>query len=716
MILNQINLRKTSKDSILKMHDNNTLAFSNLEKKELQKIIISEMLAGRFTTALNATTIGFLIDKESTFRTIRSKGLFRYSTYFNKKCIVKDIAIEAQKTLNRGQSDDIEIGYLRAIITYSFIHQHYQALKQAIIQEIKSFEKKYVNASLLKTLIVFADFMFLTNHQPDDKRDTASIKSRTKEDISSAVSYLVFILSSIKSFNSSDAARIATDYIMKGGITKIILFALFVEDYKEIEILIDNFGYTLEYSSDDTLKLSPPTEDFEKLMRLGYIKSDIQSINDSIRFFQEAFFENALSFDKMIEELMGIEEMQFLRFTTTGNYPRYVLAIPQELSDYLTEKLFKSDDLFQDEVFHLDKIFKEQLMEADSLDKIVKGSLTLLEFLKIRRLFVFINTLFYKELNKLDSNAKTEHVLQSIVPILKEEVLYNLLSNITTPEKIDDFFDIVCWEQGSDRIFDLQYQSILFIDDTFLMPTNILTQSNAVRNLYASEYKKQNPNLFSDGQVDRLTDILADSFKTAGFKTLKQIKYNGGDIDLVVEINNALVFIECKQTLHPTSPYELRTTYDYIKKAQRQLDKILYSYENQDLKSKLIYKFGYKLDHIKKILTIVVLSNRFFCGNLFKHPVRSFHELKNLVEEGLMRTENGNYSLWSGNCFSLSELEAYLDDKNERHNHIFHNLKSYTMIYDSCNPKIEYTSYYVDGAEASKNLMEITKHLRKMPD
>src|SRR5207248_11416694 len=64
---------------------------------------------------------------------------------------------------------------------------------------------------------------------------------------------------------------------------------------------------------------------------------------------------------------------------------------------------------------------------------------------------------------------------------------------------------------------------------------------------------------------------------TTLFRSRSSVKYKyaqrAGDLDTLALIEDVLFVFECKNSLHPCSPFELRTSFDHLVEAQDQLDR-----------------------------------------------------------------------------------------------------------------------------------------------
>jgi len=708
MKIDTVNYKKVDKSILIA-----SLASGDFEKpsknqlKELIKKFGSAVDLGDYISARNTLIVSIHFQLEDTFDAIKRKGYFRYSKYINRKCIVKHIASELIEICKSQGclTDQINI-YLTSIINYSAILDSYNTFDKFALSEIKKFEKNFPGKSLIKTLLAYVDFLFLSDHYPKTKDDLSNISGRTKEDICLATSFLIHFYTERIKNQDIDITYVAEEYVMSSGIVKLIIPVCYHLDFKEFEILIDHFGYECNIK-DEILLIKPPFEDFEKSVRLGYIRTDIQSFND--RFESP----ETTSIEELVDELNKQDSLQFFKLIETHNYQRYRVEIPEPVYDFLIEKFIKPNELFREELIYLSSIFKEQLLNPIELEKIrIKDHLTLGEFVKIHRIFTIFYLLFAKEIYKKEK-IETKLLLRSLIPVYPADLFYEFMEKLLPTRKIDSFLDIVCWEPGLDKVFDLQYHSILFFNNHFLIPLSIFANSNKIRNLYASEYKQNNSQLLSDGEIDPLVDKLCASLAYASLEYYSQTSIGSTDIDVFVIYGNTLFVFECKHTLHPASTFDLRTTYDYIKKAESQLDLTIAEFYNGNLTEKIKRIYGLELVGIVRIQGVIVLSNRLFNGNIFRYPVRNINEIDNMINRGTMRTKDGEFWLWREKKLTISFLINYFSLDNELVQLLYDSLSKITLTYEFVRPVIKFDTYVLEVQGANLRMKEFTDNLEK---
>ncbi|MCJ7932614.1 MAG: hypothetical protein MUW56_03000 [Chryseobacterium sp.] len=703
----EINFKKVNTSELINsLREKKIEVPSKKQIKEVFKKAEQAMASGDYLTARNTLIFTIYFDCDNVFNQIRRKGLFRYSKYINKKCIIKNIATEI---LNRclgfeWMSSSIE-NYLKSIVNYSVVGDSLNLFEGHILREIHAFERKYKGRSLIKTLLAAVDYLFLTDHIRESKNDLSSLSGRTKEEISSAVSFLIYFYTDRVKTRNIDTVFIADEFIMSGDLSRLIIPTCYSLDCKEFEILIDHFDYSCEII-EDRISIKPPFEDFEKAIRLGYIRTDLQLMNDRIHNYDEI-----VSLEEIIDKLNGQDLFEFFKLVNTHDYVRYVLRVPDKLFDFIVDEFIQSDKLFREEVIYLSSVFKEQLLNFEDLDKIkIDKDLTITEFMKVRRVFILFYLLIKKGIYK-KGKIGTMVLLRSLIPSFLQDVFHEFFGKFLSADKIDPFLDVICWEPDLDVIFDLQYQPVLFIEDHFLLSLSVFANSNTIRNLYASQYKLNNTQLLNDGSIDPLVERLHASLEKASIECFSETNIDFSDLDEFAVFGDVLLVFECKHSLHPVSSYDLRTTYDYVKKAEKQLDLIIEDFNVGELKKKLETRCGVNLNGVEKIQGVIVLSNRLFCGNIFKYPVRSINEVDNMVNRGTMQTPEGIFWLWKDKKLTPEFLLEYFSLDNELTALLYESLSPKKLTYTFGKSIIDFTTYSLQLDNATSQLKEFANNL-----
>lgn len=131
---------------------------------------------------------------------------------------------------------------------------------------------------------------------------------------------------------------------------------------------------------------------------------------------------------------------------------------------------------------------------------------------------------------------------------------------------------------------------------------------------------------------------LRDEFLKQGFLAWSDISYRHGvegDCDVVALHGEYLFIFECKNSLHPCSAAELRTSFDYLVKARTQVEKFSTLWSDLHFRQYFSKRLNKDLSDVKTVVTAIVTGNRMFGGlQLEASKVLGFHELINFIRDG----------------------------------------------------------------------------------
>ena len=117
------------------------------------------------------------------------------------------------------------------------------------------------------------------------------------------------------------------------------------------------------------------------------------------------------------------------------------------------------------------------------------------------------------------------------------------------------------------------------------------------------------------------------------------------EIDVLARFGDYLFVFECKYSLLPCNPHELRTSYDHIKKAASQLTRIKELLALKHIEAELYHRLGWAVTPALEIITCIVSCNGMFPGLVIGgHPVRRWAELQNIIESGVVNVGTVNLS------------------------------------------------------------------------
>ncbi len=485
------------------------------------------------------------------------------------------------------------------------------------------------------------------------------------------------------------------------------LFGL--QQLREAELHIDHFDYRARMDG-NTLRVFAPEPNFERAYRLGYIRQSNQGTVDE-RNFGKCFPTMA----SRVAALLADREELFFR-KTEAPFKRIQFGIPDADPFF---KLLREPTLHFEEALELSLLSKELFVPINQLlTTHVYRSLHLSDLLAVQRLFYFCVTglhLFCKR----HGLSRTEYYYNSTVVSVFSATGGDVVSRLLGSEKTRDLLDLLTWKSDSSGIFDVQYQPIIDAGKFSLLPSAIIAASNVVRNTLQLCRLR----FHSDGEKDPVADLLADSLRDAGFETATSVRYVGddgpGEIDVVAARDKRLFVFECKNSLLPCSSFELRTSFDYIGKAGRQLDRIRTAFRSGKLTAQLAARFGSKFSSQAQLHTCIATGNRMFVGLQSRgHTCRPVFELASFLAEGrwrLLIAPNelnipvGGYErkLWHGDSCTAEDLAGFVDGLGP-YESMFASMELHPVV-SRCG------SYKIEAERWSMNYVTFFQDLRQMP-
>jgi hypothetical protein len=220
----------------------------------------------------------------------------------------------------------------------------------------------------------------------------------------------------------------------------------------------------------------------------------------------------------------------------------------------------------------------------------------------------------------------------------------------------------------------------------------------------------------SETSDDPIGKILEDALKPISSFVQRNFSYsfNGrkSEIDVIAVIDNHLFVFECKNSLHPTSPFELRTSYDYIKKGSNQLSYFSAFWEEETFMDYIATKT--RTQSLTTLHTCIVTGNRMFSGWKEQgHSIRTIYELQNFINSGKISAklldldvktlDTQAISLWKGTVFSADDLVDYIDNDS-----------LHTLYFDSMIKTEAETSFDNINIVQYKYNLDATQFLQKV--
>lgn len=621
--------------------------------KQLIESLKQAINQNQSSQALSLLRQGFSESDREFLEKLRRDGILRCSHYDFKIQILQPLidGVLAEKYLSTETRSYFES--LKALI---FVARNIQKIYKDLIKEID-----YVN---FKNHLVTADSLFWKPHIQNC--EITNIFNLRQEEIACAFSLLFYHSKDKKKLtakhldSSIDIQGIRDNHFLK----KLDNFYKIV-DFRENEILVDYFGYKAIRQNNSVI-LEAPDARLEMSICWGYISHHNQYIADCIESLLEEGFSKKHYFMKIVRD-MAIELKDELFSISEHPFKRIVMRFP---SDDNLVKLIRSNQLFEEDIIKMSLIQKELFIDMRQIyeEKIYKN-LQFIDIVKFQRLFLFIFWAFEAYITS-EKLSKSKLFLRSILPVFERKKFLDLLENLWSKEKADQLLELLSWNPDSKSYFDVQYHPILCIDDSIVVPLGILGHSNLLRNVLQSTGYRFD----SDSSNDPLGKLMEESIKPISSFFKKDIKYkfNGqeGEIDVIAVIDNYLFVFECKNSLHPTSPFELRTSYDYIRKGAKQLTKFRNLLKEPSFKDYLSTNLKYSLP--SELYTCIITGNRMFSGWREQgHNIRPIYELRNIIQSGKFSTklldlsdktlESLSFRVWRGDTFSVEDLINYIN-------------------------------------------------------
>jgi hypothetical protein len=646
---------------------------------------------GRIKKAVNNISLGLYINITVFFEILRKEGLLRHSRYLSKKVRVVSIIgahILDNKDVFKLQSSDFD--YLQSLIHFEKAYDELYSIDRFINSELRKFEKaeiflsgsKKFKTSKLKALLAKADVAFLD--QKESNRLCEDLTDSTffgMEEVAEAISFLVSRYNDLIGFKEFDFQLTDDAYAAGRSIDVLIKEACRYKAILELEIEIHSYNFQCK-KDNDSIIIFHSDEKFAKSIELSNIQYSLQRIvnvhyNNLTNSEVASIYETAKVFLDRFPQSFELKSFPTERYTMAIPAPFYELFLKQE-----------NPTFFREEINIIVDIAKELLVPTDILKTYeLADGLTFMEFLRLLKFFILQSVLFRVKLTEVAEKTDRRLLYRSLVGVFPKEKLVESLLLFSTEETVEKFLKIISWDvDDKSTFFDLQYRPIIYRNGYYMIPGFVIGLANLPRSVFLSESKKgNNIKVFQQPNHTPIANVLSIAFERRKFKTYKElgIKYKTGkqdesDIDFMAYRDGMLFIGECKDTIHPTDVFEMRTTWNHIKKAASQL-----SYIRTALKDSYFLKnfcLKHKLDE-NKITTIeycIILSNNKFWGYTYEgFPIRNFRELWGFLNKGswnfgVSGESSMHFYLWREHEFDVKDLKEYLSE-NGPHSAMYNN-------------------------------------------
>jgi len=616
----------------------------------LAEFIRAELDLGHAGRARNWIALGLFLNQTLVLQELQRKGIFRSSRFMYRS---KKIAWIVEEILNSGNDLVLStetIKYFESIQALLSLARHVLETYDFVCNELR----RRGNVAL-KSLTATVDLLFLKGKSGDREQSSDTAAFYSQEDMAEALSFLAYLINRQTGIHDEQFKSIDEKGIHQGTYDRLLLSACKIKAFNEAELMIDAFGYTAT-NRNGAVVIEAPEPSLEKSIRLGYIQTTFQYHSDIVRALSEEL-DNVMSlgeFAKQLHEKFGHELIRLVEHPA----PRFVMVLPEAPEMFAP---FRDDGMYKEDVLYLKRVSKDNYVSVQTLlDWSLGGKLRISDLIKIQRLFGFFRSMMghsFEPVLKTDIQL----VLRSILPVFQKERFLEILAYCVGMDSARSFLELTQYGVDSEGVFDIQYRPVIAGEEYLMLPVNILASSNLLRNLlYTQRQKVRGPSV-----VDVMPHIVARAFSQQKLLAADAVKLKVDEVNLEIDVvaraGDSLIVCECKTAYHPCGAHELRTSYEHIEKASRQLDRlhqVLLRPENQ---KRLYDKLKWVEEPTLKVITCIVTGNRLFNGHRMNgHPVRQAYELVNAITGGTVTLMNDEFRVWESETFAADDILNYI--------------------------------------------------------
>ena len=597
-----------------------------------------------------------LWDVNSTVARVRRLGLLRISRYrYRSGCVRKVVEVALQLALSMNALAS-SIQYLKSVQALLELAPPAKRLREGILVRLKA-----RSGNALKTLLVAVNAAFTMDLRGDPQASSETFLHWGAEEIAEAFSSILHMFREEIGINPESWA--ITDEGFLSALDKtyesLLVDACKLNALREAETMIDGLPFSAS-ANGKTVTLSAATPELEKSIRLGYIQTDQQLIIRAVRLEEMRQREDwqVPTTDEYVNTHFdaGLHEFVFLREKPIA---RLVLALPSNLP--LIEQL-AADTPFLDEIAMMYGAGIENFRpEAGGTLPITEG-LTALDVMKVQRIFRVIDTVYERKLSTIQDKLQRETLrARSNIILMRREQVLSMLNLVLSEQKAEEALRYLTLSED-EQFIDLQYRPLIKAGDWLVIAPAVVGKSNLIRNIVTANRLRTQ----TDFSNDPMQAAVADALKSAGFLVRVGMTFNidgKRETDIFAFRDNKFFVFECKNAYHPCSAHELRTSFEHIQKAKKQLDIRMDWLKRPGNQEKLFQALGWKAKPTTEIYTGIITANRAFSGySLNAHPVRQAHELINVLLGGEVDRSGDQDPIrfWRDAMFQTEDLIDYL--------------------------------------------------------
>lgn len=694
-LINSINYKKLNKNNIENIRKILPKGLSKSDQKDIFKIL-SHYRTYDSKIILNTVIVYCIWSPKEAIFDSSMKGIFRYRAYGFNNNISLFLLKELRELADILNLDETSVEFLNKKIEISWIFDTYSYIENKIIKTInqrnnlrnrRKINGSYFENCLAKDLLIYIEMAFKKYKRVERPDLLNDLSSYSIEEITESVSYITYLYMNKMGLKDNINYIADTSYILSKEIQNLILLGCQIIKIEEFEIMIDFFNYNVHTYENEVL-IFDESEDFEKSLRYAYVKNDMQSYLLSNKF--ENYSDEMATIEQFGNSMSA--EYNLIEEINNGQLSRMRIVINQMY--LIAFNKFSKDSYYREEYDTLLHFAKEMNMEYDEvLEKQISENCTIKDLILFQRFFILMNNIISK---KLFSHKNKKVILNSLIPSLDREILRNsvniFLNNI---RKVDELLELLTY-QGKFKL-DLQYTPFIRVNEKYIYPSELISKTKLVRNIIAQSYQIKNQFPNDDKGKEPLVKIASKAFKDIGYQVIENYEYKyklvKGEVDLMVIIGEALLILECKDPLTPVNNFELRSTYNHILKAKRQLNNATIALSDKSFRNNF-RKSNSIQGKISDIKCGIIMGNRLFSGyNGFGLPIRNIYELVNFLLEGVINSNLKNWKLWSGDNLSDEDVIEYFSQQSIFHKVMYQSMEKFHYELTIKGRKILFESY-----------------------
>lgn len=654
--------------------------------------------AGREGHSLNWAALGITRGGPLFLAEARRKGVFRISRFDYRHKTLAAVVRELVKALDRGElvTDDNANRYLRSVARLHTLAGEVYSLMEGVGRELTS-----AGPGGLKATLAMVDLVFLlaeTRGYPNDRNLTSDHPYfYTPEDLAGGFSLLFMKAISKPGGWPVGNTKIDTSAtVHENRSMELLTAAARVRFFREAEVLVDAFDYTLGSAPEGGFVLSPPSLEFLRAFRFGYMQVRLQTFAN----FHAVHNPDHLRLKTAVEKAAEVCGDAYVeRKKNPDRYTFQVPAFPPLM------ELLEGDNLFEEEHILLSQAGRDLLTPTDELLAFeVAPGLTLHDVLRAQRYIGFLRWYAARYLLPVLSK-RPGVVLQSLLPSFTEERAKGYFATAIGAEKAEKLLDLLTFHPDRDKVFDVQYQPVVRTGAGYVLGLNLFAGSNLLRNVLQKTTKR----LYPDGRKDPLVALTRNSLAPrADYVHPTDLKFTFGgsksDVDVLAVWQDVFFALECKNSLLPAGPFELRTSFDYVVKGMRQLDFFRTAFADGGFRKWLAGRIGRPVPDNARLVTGVVVSNRMLLGyRAGANCVRSVYELVHFLEEGTIHHAGEAKRFWAGDVPTADDLSRFFDE-DLTYRPAWESMREYTEQYSIGRYRIAVPSLILDMERLAERL------------